>query len=222
MNTDTTHMDALAHDPDAVRLALADLNRKLRRRGEPAVAAVDCDWSYSWCIGFGFEPEPGRSNIGANLVASYGRLSGRSRLSEPGKTLRLDRIPPEIDAARNPPRVTPENTAHIAAVPMMPNPAGEVRTLLVTGGYRKDGEFLLIGAVTGDPVGPPASHFVHVLTPHGARFVGGLVATARERYDATPEGGTFTWRNKRLRRLTREAILARLQPAPEGDGPEPS
>ncbi|MCE6959292.1 hypothetical protein LAZ40_09525 [Cereibacter sphaeroides] len=222
MKTPVTHESALAQDPKAVRQAAAELNRHRFRAGKPAIDAEACRWHYSWCGRTGQPSEAGFSDIGATLVAQYGKLSGSCQLNAPEAALALDRVPPEIVAARNPPRVTPENVPHIVAVQMAPNAEGVAETLLVTGGYRSEDRLRLVGVTVGEPLFRAETPCIYAPTRRGPVLEGGLFGSLLDRYGATPEGGTFTWRNRILRRLTCDEILSRLQPAPEGDGPEPS
>lgn len=76
----------------------------------------------------------------------------------------------------------------------------------IFGGYKKDGEIFLVDE----------DHFLLFVDPKTkkTRIAGGFQPTAKHNFDQCPEGGIFTYRNKKLYKMTKEEIKAILQNNP--------
>ncbi|WP_142664953.1 hypothetical protein [Paracoccus laeviglucosivorans] len=133
MKADTTYEKAFAFAPDRAQRALADLNRRLQRRGKPGVSPQDGTWFYDYSFGIGGDATEGERIWAALAVEAQG-LTGYAPLAATGQPLPDDKIPSEITSARRPPPVSRDSTDHIAAVPYR-QMDGQIATLLVLAGY---------------------------------------------------------------------------------------
>ncbi|EPX83877.1 hypothetical protein Salmuc_01652 [Salipiger mucosus DSM 16094] len=99
--------------------------------------------------------------------------------------------------------------AHTAELTVHNAHLDEVVDKLATSGYRdRDGRVFIHFVTVGDRLDERgrATEILHEISDDDAVWSGGLTGTAQERFDATPEGGVFGYRNKPLTRLTSSEI----------------
>ncbi|SMO93881.1 hypothetical protein [Paracoccus laeviglucosivorans] len=196
--------------PDRADQALADLNRRLERRGRTAISPQEGTWFYDYSIGIGGDCAE-NGNIWAALAVEADGLTGYAPLSDLRQPLPPDRIPPEIRSARVPPVVARETTDHIAAVPYR-QLDGNIATLLVHAGYSFKKTRYVLGFVEGEPK-PETAVTIYRKASGAVIYAGRMQGEGQKRFTATPEGGTFTYQNKRMTRMTAAEIAGMFNAA---------
>ena len=216
--------------PELSQALIDDMERKLKKAMVPMPDLADYEWAYDWSVAINSasmqdllsgtvqasqKPEP-LDNCHVGLSLTHGKLVSFDALTKDdhGRTARTPRanMPPEIvdyylAASRNG-EVTLADYPHIAQFNLL-KPKG-IEICLATGGYRSSKGTRIHFVAVGDKLRPTGRAFEVLLdldpTEDVAIWAGGLVPKARERYDATPEGGIFTYRQAKFTRLTQREV----------------
>lgn len=192
--------------PEVVAAMMQSFETKLRRAKLPAPSPQDVTWLYDYASG----PKGGQrgplAGLYVSLVAKLGKRYEMHPFSEPRKPTALHLIPEEIIAQRTE-RFDPRGIPHICEFEMISMGGAKDRHLAVGGYERPDGRIRILEidftqASKRDIVCPGllTMNDDHVL------WAGVLSETAQERFDATEEGGEFTYKRKTYRKLTAQEV----------------
>lgn len=223
------HARAQARHPEAVSALLADMGRKLKRAKVPFPDESAFEWRYSWAVRIASHSladilglSDGSAEAGAHsddpldnclpsLELVLGKRSSIHSFFTPGKAAKpmpRAELPPEIVASYAPKAgVDPATYPHIATFEIHnPYKAGK-DIQLATSGYRsKSGTFIHHVSPGDDLKDGQAFEILYKIDGDLAVWSGSLVEIAKERFDATPEGGVFRYRNTPLTKLTTQEV----------------
>jgi hypothetical protein len=222
------HARAAARHPEAASALLADMERKLKRAKVPVPKPDDFEWRYSWAVriasqslsdilGLGTAPaeetpshEP-LDNCLVSLELCLGQRRSFHSFHAPGpdaKPMPRADLPPEIVSTYAPKSgVDPQTYPHVATCEIRNPYKGGTETHLATSGYRsKSGTFVHMVAPGDDLVEAKAFEILYRIDDDHAVWSGSLVPTAKERFDATPQGDVFRYRNTPLTRLSDDEV----------------
>jgi hypothetical protein len=192
--------------PEVVAAMMQSFETKLRRAKLPAPSPHEVTWLYDYASG----PKGGQrgplAGLYVSLVAKLGKRYESHPFHEPRKPTALHLVPEEIITQRTE-RFDPRRIPHICEFEMI-NMGGVKESHLAVGGYeRPDGRIRILEidfkrASKRDIECPGLLTMAdgHVL------WAGGLSDTAQQRFDATEEGGEFTFNRQTYRKLTAQEV----------------
>jgi hypothetical protein len=197
---------------ELIEQIVTDLNRKLTKAKQPTITAQDLAWSYVWAVGIG-RGGHALDNCFVALSGKFGRRESSARLFTPGQEgtpTPRHLLPPEVLHAHRPrPKVDPDYP-HVSVF----ETTGAKKTIhYATGGYTNGKDIIILNVSEGADIDDDGCAFETLLkiSDDTATWSGALVRTAQKRYEATAEGETFIYRNKKLRRLTHDEIKTATQ-----------
>lgn len=222
------HARAAARHPDAVAALLSDMERKLKRAKVEIPQIETYEWRYSWAVriashslsdilgldaateGQASSHEP-LDNCLVSLELCLGQRRSLHGFFTPGpdaKPMPRADLPPEIIAAYEPkPGVDAQAYPHVATCEIRNPYKGCAEVHLATSGYRsKSGTFVHMVSPGDTLTDGKAFEILYRIDNDHAVWSGSLVPTAKERFDATPQGDVFRYRNTPLTRLSDEEV----------------
>lgn len=209
MQTSISYETAIERHPDLVDIIVDDINRKAAKAKRPVVDAAQMEWSYTWAvrIGSGEMLDNIFLSLAGNMNASRSTTHVKADHSTP---MQRSLLPPEVAAYHTPPTpIDPATIAHVATFDLK-DLNGKSHLCLATGGYRKDGKIIIRYLDTTSAVHQSATEPFQLLAQiegSNAIWAGSLHRTAKDRYDNTPPGSVFRYRNKPLTRLTDQEVI---------------
>jgi hypothetical protein len=197
---------AQSRHPQLVQDVLSTLSERMKKAKLAPPNAADLEWSYQWAVGFG----NGGDTFDNCFVALQGALDRRSAAAAlccaPQQPTPRGILPSEIMDlyAKLNEKTEEATTDYVEAFSYTDMRGAQKRGLAVAGYSDRKGNMFLLSKTVGDRTKSPPS-LSHV---QGNQLIwNGLLRQAAEgRLWQTKEGDTFTYRNKKLTRLTSQEI----------------
>ena len=194
-----------------IQTIVDNTNKKLKKDKKPSIQANDLTWAYEWASLLN-----GKQNNPLNtLFLSLSGTLGQRQTSAPfpqtnspnNQPTPKKLIPKEIIDFYKPKPTVTINYPHCAKFFLYNPNTKQTQTVLATGGYTKQSKnYIHFVTINEEIINEKAFEIILYIHENTAQWYGSLVPKAKSRYEKTPEGQSFSYRNAKFQRMTTQNV----------------